>query len=361
MLGPAATVVEDEARALQDVLGEIHDCDVLAPRLKRELVQLTATTRSTSQPSPRAIPTSSRRTARRALQAPSGTACRRSRSGSRPAHRPLRALPRALGGARWQATALTDLTAGGQPPTSAAHSASSIVAPSTSPVTPPMRRGRCARRTGRRARPRPAPSTPRRRAHARAATRPSRSRRTGARRGGPRARAQRGSLSRAYGSATLSPADRRARRPGMASSQRWWPRTSTPATSADLEHDRRTSAIAPYEPICESRMIARRCRGRRRPARRRCRPGRRGGSPRSRAPRGRRSGRRGPGVQPAFDRPRPRAPAARRGRRRRAAARRASERRRHVDANARCNRQARQQRDGRREGACLPADGRRRH
>jgi hypothetical protein len=43
VLGPAATVVEDEARALQDVLGDIHDCDVLAPRLRRELVQLTAT------------------------------------------------------------------------------------------------------------------------------------------------------------------------------------------------------------------------------------------------------------------------------------------------------------------------------
>jgi CHAD domain-containing protein len=43
VLGPAAGVVEDEARALQDVLGEIHDCDVLAPRLRRELVQLTAT------------------------------------------------------------------------------------------------------------------------------------------------------------------------------------------------------------------------------------------------------------------------------------------------------------------------------
>jgi hypothetical protein len=43
VLGPAAAVVENEARALQDVLGEIHDCDVLAPRLRRELVQLTAT------------------------------------------------------------------------------------------------------------------------------------------------------------------------------------------------------------------------------------------------------------------------------------------------------------------------------
>jgi CHAD domain-containing protein len=43
VLGPAAAAVEDEARALQDVLGDIHDCDVLTPRLRRELVQLTAT------------------------------------------------------------------------------------------------------------------------------------------------------------------------------------------------------------------------------------------------------------------------------------------------------------------------------
>jgi CHAD domain-containing protein len=42
VLGPAAGVVEDEARALQDVLGEVHDCDVLAPRLEAELAKLLA-------------------------------------------------------------------------------------------------------------------------------------------------------------------------------------------------------------------------------------------------------------------------------------------------------------------------------
>jgi CHAD domain-containing protein len=42
VLGPAAGVVEDEARALQDVLGEVHDCDMLAPRLEAELAKLLA-------------------------------------------------------------------------------------------------------------------------------------------------------------------------------------------------------------------------------------------------------------------------------------------------------------------------------
>jgi CHAD domain-containing protein len=41
-LGPAASVVEEEARALQDVLGEVHDCDVLVPRLHEELERLVA-------------------------------------------------------------------------------------------------------------------------------------------------------------------------------------------------------------------------------------------------------------------------------------------------------------------------------
>ena len=40
VLGPAAGVVEDEARALQDILGEVHDCDVLGPRLEAELAKL---------------------------------------------------------------------------------------------------------------------------------------------------------------------------------------------------------------------------------------------------------------------------------------------------------------------------------
>lgn len=42
VLGPVAAHVEGEARALQDVLGEVHDCDVLAPRLEAELAKLVA-------------------------------------------------------------------------------------------------------------------------------------------------------------------------------------------------------------------------------------------------------------------------------------------------------------------------------
>jgi CHAD domain len=41
-LGPVAATVEEEARALQDILGEVHDCDVLAPRLQKELARLVA-------------------------------------------------------------------------------------------------------------------------------------------------------------------------------------------------------------------------------------------------------------------------------------------------------------------------------
>jgi CHAD domain len=41
-LGAPAAAAEDEARALQDLLGEIHDCDVLGPRLLHELAQLAA-------------------------------------------------------------------------------------------------------------------------------------------------------------------------------------------------------------------------------------------------------------------------------------------------------------------------------
>lgn len=40
VLGPAASAVENEARRLQDVLGEVHDCDVLEPLLQRELLRL---------------------------------------------------------------------------------------------------------------------------------------------------------------------------------------------------------------------------------------------------------------------------------------------------------------------------------
>ena len=40
LLGDAAAQMHDEARALQDLLGEIHDCDVLAPRLDRMVATL---------------------------------------------------------------------------------------------------------------------------------------------------------------------------------------------------------------------------------------------------------------------------------------------------------------------------------
>jgi CHAD domain-containing protein len=42
VLGPVSVVVEAEARALQDLLGEVHDCDVLGPRLAHELALLAA-------------------------------------------------------------------------------------------------------------------------------------------------------------------------------------------------------------------------------------------------------------------------------------------------------------------------------
>ena len=80
-LGPAAAAVEDEARALQDVLGEVHDCDVLAPRLQQELARLVATT---ARPSPRsrtAIPTRRRGFCATPRAGPCGTACWPSRSG----------------------------------------------------------------------------------------------------------------------------------------------------------------------------------------------------------------------------------------------------------------------------------------
>jgi CHAD domain-containing protein len=40
VFGPAGAAAEKEARWLQDVLGEIHDCDVLRPRIERHLETL---------------------------------------------------------------------------------------------------------------------------------------------------------------------------------------------------------------------------------------------------------------------------------------------------------------------------------
>jgi CHAD domain-containing protein len=42
VLGMPARRLEQEARALQDLLGELHDCDVLAPLLEHELARLVA-------------------------------------------------------------------------------------------------------------------------------------------------------------------------------------------------------------------------------------------------------------------------------------------------------------------------------
>jgi len=115
VLGPAAHAVEDEARALQDVLGDIHDCDVLAPRLRRELVQLTATdalaVAALSGGEPDAVAGALRdapgRAVRHGVQALSvGVAARRT-------------VLYGLFIERWDAllagSALTDLTAGQQP------------------------------------------------------------------------------------------------------------------------------------------------------------------------------------------------------------------------------------------------------
>ena len=99
VLGPAAGVVEDEARALQDLLGEVHDCDVLAPRLEAELAKLwSPRMRRPWRRWPRAIPTRPPRVLRdapgradAARRAGSRRRCGRAAGGA------LRAVPRALG------------------------------------------------------------------------------------------------------------------------------------------------------------------------------------------------------------------------------------------------------------------------
>jgi CHAD domain-containing protein len=39
-LGPSSAIAEDEAKALQDVLGEVHDCDVLIPLVDEHVGRL---------------------------------------------------------------------------------------------------------------------------------------------------------------------------------------------------------------------------------------------------------------------------------------------------------------------------------
>ena len=84
VLGPAAAVVQDEARALQDLLGEVHDCDVLAPRLEPELAHARRRRCARGGGARRGRPGRPPRVAaRRSRAGPCATASRRSRSASR--------------------------------------------------------------------------------------------------------------------------------------------------------------------------------------------------------------------------------------------------------------------------------------